>query len=201
EAYGTQACLIGFSTHTGTVTAASNWDEPAQRKRVRPSLAGSYERLFHDVGIGQFLLRLADAATKEALSTPRLERAIGVIYRPQHSRRGDRAGSDASADSDCGSCLGTRCRGGHHHGRLDRRITDRVLHRASMGIAACEKADVDGAGEAASPLYSEASLLERRTAASRDSDGCHQLRPRAVHRDELAELWARDCTWPDTVRI
>src|SRR3989441_2991054 len=58
QAYGTQACLIGFSTHTGTVTAASNWDEPAQRKRVRPSLAGSYERLFHDVGIGQFLLRL-----------------------------------------------------------------------------------------------------------------------------------------------
>ncbi len=86
EAYGTRACLIGFSTHTGTVTAASNWDEPAQRKRVRPSLAGSYERLFHDVGIGQFLLRLADAATREALSTPRLERAIGVIYRPDSER-------------------------------------------------------------------------------------------------------------------
>jgi erythromycin esterase-like protein len=86
EAYGTQACLIGFSTHTGTVTAASNWDEPAQRKRVRPSLAGSYERLFHDVGIGQFYLRLRDAATREALSTPRLERAIGVIYRPDSER-------------------------------------------------------------------------------------------------------------------
>jgi erythromycin esterase-like protein len=86
EAYGTQARLIGFTTHTGTVTAASNWDEPAQRKRVRPSLAASYERLFHDLGIGQFQLRLADAATREALSTPRLERAIGVIYRPDSER-------------------------------------------------------------------------------------------------------------------
>jgi Erythromycin esterase len=86
EAYGTQARLIGFTTHTGTVTAESNWDEPAQRKRVRPSLAGSYQRLFHDVGIGQFQLRLADAATRDALSTPRLERAIGVIYRPDSER-------------------------------------------------------------------------------------------------------------------
>jgi len=86
EAYGMQAYLIGFSTHTGTVTAASNWDEPAQRKRVRPSLAGSYERLFHDVGIGQFHLNLRDAATRDSLSAPRLERAIGVIYRPDSER-------------------------------------------------------------------------------------------------------------------
>src|SRR5205823_3021829 len=50
ETYGKQARSIGFTTHTGTVTAASNWDEPSQRKRVRPSLAGSYERLFHHVG-------------------------------------------------------------------------------------------------------------------------------------------------------
>src|SRR5207249_2330794 len=86
QAYGTEAHLIGSSTHTGTVTAASNWDEPAQRKRVRPSLTGSYERLFHDVGIGQFQLHLRDEATREVLSTPRLERAIGVIYRPDSER-------------------------------------------------------------------------------------------------------------------
>jgi erythromycin esterase-like protein len=86
QAYGTQAHSIGFSTHTGTVTAASNWDEPAQRKRVRPSLAGSYERLFHDVGIGQFQLQLANADVRQALSAPRLERAIGVIYRPETER-------------------------------------------------------------------------------------------------------------------
>jgi erythromycin esterase-like protein len=86
QAYGLESRLIGFTTHTGTVTAASNWDEPAQRKRVRPSLAGSVERLFHDVGIGQFQLQLRDPATREALSNPRLERAIGVIYRPDTER-------------------------------------------------------------------------------------------------------------------
>ena len=68
------------------MTAASNWGEPARRKRVRPSLAGSYERLFHDVGITQFQLLLGDPATRHALSTPRLERAIGVIYRPDTER-------------------------------------------------------------------------------------------------------------------
>src|SRR5919201_1977783 len=79
ETYGNEARLIGFTTHTGTVTAASNWDEPAQRKRVRPSLPGSYERLFHDVGIAQFLLTLDDDNVRSALSGRRLERAIGVI--------------------------------------------------------------------------------------------------------------------------
>jgi erythromycin esterase-like protein len=54
QADGDAAFLVGFTTHTGTVTAASNWDEPAQRKRVRPSMMGSYERLFHDAGISQF---------------------------------------------------------------------------------------------------------------------------------------------------
>jgi erythromycin esterase-like protein len=86
EAYGDRARLIGFTTHTGTVTAASNWDEPAQRKRVRPSLAGSYERLFHDVGIAQFQLRLREPDVRDLLSTSRLERAIGVIYRPETER-------------------------------------------------------------------------------------------------------------------
>ena len=85
ERYGRKARLIGFTTHAGSVTAATNWDDPAERKRVRPSLDGSYERLFHDTGIGQFLLLLDDAALREAL-TPRLERAIGVIYRPETER-------------------------------------------------------------------------------------------------------------------
>jgi erythromycin esterase-like protein len=86
QAFGAQVRLIGFTTNAGTVTAATNWDEPAQRKRVRPSLSRSYERLFHDVGIGQFQLDLRDSTTREALSTPRLERAIGVIYRPDTER-------------------------------------------------------------------------------------------------------------------
>jgi erythromycin esterase-like protein len=86
QAYGDKARSIGFTTHTGTVTAASNWDEPAQRKRVRPSLAGSYERLFHDAGIARFVLPLDGPNVREALAGPRLERAIGVIYRPDTER-------------------------------------------------------------------------------------------------------------------
>lgn len=82
EAQGDRAMLVGFTTHRGTVTAASNWDEPAQRKRVRPSLPGSYERLFHDAGLGEFWLPTAGAE----LPDERLERAIGVIYRPQTER-------------------------------------------------------------------------------------------------------------------
>ena len=65
---------------------ASNWDEPAQRKRVRPSMPGSYERLFHDAGVSQFLLLLRDGPAREALGDARLERAIGVIYRPESER-------------------------------------------------------------------------------------------------------------------
>ena len=86
QKYGPQAFLVGFTTHTGTVTAASNWDEPAQRKRVRPSMAGSYERLFHDVGMDRFLLLLREGSVREALREERLERAIGVIYRPESER-------------------------------------------------------------------------------------------------------------------
>jgi erythromycin esterase-like protein len=80
--------LVGFTTHMGTVTAADDWDEPAQRKRVRPSMAGSYEALFHDAGIDRFMLplRTTDRAT-EGLRQPRLERAVGVIYRPETERQ------------------------------------------------------------------------------------------------------------------
>lgn len=86
QTHGAQAFLVGFTTHTGTVTAASNWDEPAQRKRVRPSMAGSYERLFHEVGLDRFLLLLREGSAREALREERLERAIGVIYRPESER-------------------------------------------------------------------------------------------------------------------
>jgi erythromycin esterase-like protein len=78
--------LVGFSSYTGTVTAASDWDEPAERKRVRPGLPGSFEALFHAVGVPDFLLNLRDASVAEALSDVRLERAIGVVYRPRTER-------------------------------------------------------------------------------------------------------------------
>jgi erythromycin esterase-like protein len=86
QVHARQAFLIGFTTHTGTVTAASNWGEPAQRMRVRPSMAGSYERLFHDAGMGRSLLLLREGPVRDLLQQPRVERAIGVIYRPESER-------------------------------------------------------------------------------------------------------------------
>jgi erythromycin esterase-like protein len=87
ERHGGDAILVGFTTYEGTVTAASNWDAPAERKRVRPALDNSFEALFHDVNLPRFLLTFRNtdhAAT--ALHEPMLERAIGVIYRPETER-------------------------------------------------------------------------------------------------------------------
>ena len=80
--------LIGFTTHAGTVTAASDWDAPAERKRVRPSLRGSVEAVFHATGVPRFLLPLGaqDPATA-SLRAPHLQRAIGVVYRPDTERQ------------------------------------------------------------------------------------------------------------------
>lgn len=83
-----ETILIGFSTYTGTVTAASDWGAPAERKRVRPGMAGSYEALFHQVGVPGFSLVLRDLGEAAgALREDRLQRAIGVIYRPETERR------------------------------------------------------------------------------------------------------------------
>jgi len=88
ERFGSEAVLIGFSTHTGTVTAASEWGAPSERKTVRPSMRGSYERLFHDSGLGRLLVPLRDdLVLAGALETPHLERAIGVIYLPETERQ------------------------------------------------------------------------------------------------------------------
>ncbi len=86
ERHGDAVFSIGFTTHTGTVTAADDWNEPAQTKRVLPSLPGSCEQLMHQVGIPRFHLDLRDEHIAAALREPRLERAIGVIYRPQTER-------------------------------------------------------------------------------------------------------------------
>ena len=86
ERHGSDAVLVGFSTYEGTVTAASDWDGPAERKQVRPGLRGSYEALFHELR-GDFMLNLRDdAALSRGLATPQLQRAIGVIYRPDTER-------------------------------------------------------------------------------------------------------------------
>jgi protein-L-isoaspartate(D-aspartate) O-methyltransferase len=86
EEFGHASYSIGFGTNTGTVAAASNWDEPMQIKTVRPALAGSYERLCHETGAPRFLLPLREVGSGSRaaqLLKPRLERAIGVIYRPE----------------------------------------------------------------------------------------------------------------------
>jgi erythromycin esterase-like protein len=87
QRHGDEAVLVGFSTYTGTVTAASDWDEPAQRRVVRPALPGSYEALFHETGMPNFALDLGEPSDAVAgLETARLQRAIGVIYRPETER-------------------------------------------------------------------------------------------------------------------
>ena len=86
ERFASGCCSIGMTTHEGEVTAAHEWDEPAALRAVRPSLAGSYERVFHDVGLPAFIAPLSLPALTSALAGPRPERAIGVIYRPETER-------------------------------------------------------------------------------------------------------------------
>ncbi len=86
EQFGFGAYAIGFGTDRGTVAAASDWDGPMLTKSVRPALDGSYERLCHETGEPRFLLPLRQPLSpslRKALAKPRLERAIGVIYRPE----------------------------------------------------------------------------------------------------------------------
>ena len=86
ERHGDATRLVGFSTFRGSVTAATDWDGPAERKTVRDGLPGSYERLFHDTGMENFYLTLRGNDAAQALIEPRLQRAIGVIYRPDTER-------------------------------------------------------------------------------------------------------------------
>jgi erythromycin esterase-like protein/predicted phosphoribosyltransferase len=91
ERHGADALLVGMTTYSGTVTAASDWGGPAERKLVRPALAGSWEALLHEQPAPSF------AVDPSALRARRLQRAIGVIYRPEterhshyfHTRLGD----------------------------------------------------------------------------------------------------------------
>ena len=88
QRHGADAMLVAFSTYDGTVTAASDWDAPAERKLVRPGLRGSYEALFHSVELPNFLLFPNQSSDlRAALDHARLQRAIGVIYRPQSERQ------------------------------------------------------------------------------------------------------------------
>ena len=87
EKFPRKTVSIGFTTYTGTVTATANWNEPAVLRGVRPGLDGSFEDLFHRTGTPRFFLDLRDPDVRTALAKRRLERAIGVIYRPETERQ------------------------------------------------------------------------------------------------------------------
>jgi protein-L-isoaspartate(D-aspartate) O-methyltransferase len=89
QRFGDTVALIGFGTHSGEVACADDWDGPMQVKAVTPSRPDSYERLAHDSGEPRFLLDLREGrqdALRQRLAEPRLERFIGVIYRPETER-------------------------------------------------------------------------------------------------------------------
>jgi protein-L-isoaspartate(D-aspartate) O-methyltransferase len=86
ERFGNDASLVGFGTHAGTVAAAPDWNEPMQVMPVRPSHPRSYERICHDAGVDNFMLHVrepSDPALRDALLEEHLQRAIGVVYRPE----------------------------------------------------------------------------------------------------------------------
>jgi erythromycin esterase-like protein len=101
EKYDRDAVLVGFTTHHGMVTAASDWGGVAERKRVRPALHGSCEALFHSALAARFLLIWrSNGAVSDALRDPQLERAIGVIYRPETERMSHYFGARLSEQFD-----------------------------------------------------------------------------------------------------
>jgi len=86
ERHPGECYLVGFSTFNGSVTAADDWDSPARVKQVRPGLPGSYEALFHSTGSPRFMVMLRGAGQPAEVQGPRLQRTIGVIYRPETER-------------------------------------------------------------------------------------------------------------------
>jgi erythromycin esterase-like protein len=87
QRYADDSVSVGFTTYTGTVTAASDWGEPPARFPVNRALPGSYEELLHEVGLPHLLVDLRQELAAEVLHPERLQRAIGVVYRPETERR------------------------------------------------------------------------------------------------------------------
>jgi protein-L-isoaspartate(D-aspartate) O-methyltransferase len=102
KAFGAQAYLVGFGTHSGTVAAASKWDGPMEIKTVRPALPRSYEQMCHATGLARFMLSLRsrdDLYGPSGLGKERLERTIGVIYRPEPNVRATTSGPTCRSSS------------------------------------------------------------------------------------------------------
>jgi len=103
EKFGSDAALVGFGTHHGTVAAAHDWDGPMEIMRVRPAREDSYEYPMHQAGEPRFLLDLRPGvhdSLRERLAPPRLERFIGVIYRPQTELQSHYANASLPAQFD-----------------------------------------------------------------------------------------------------
>lgn len=101
ETFGDDAALIGFGTHSGTVAAATDWGGDMEVKEVRPSRGDSFERLCHDADVPQFLLDLkSDDAVRRRLAEQKLERFIGVIYRPETELQSHYAAASLSQQFD-----------------------------------------------------------------------------------------------------
>lgn len=101
QRHGSAVFLLGFTTHSGAVTAASDWDGSPESKRVRAALDESYEHLFHRLGQSSFLLPIrGNDAVAAQLSEGRLERAIGVIYLPERERHSHYFYADMSRQFD-----------------------------------------------------------------------------------------------------
>ncbi len=101
ERHGTRAFALGFFTHSGTVRAAPDWDQPGRVYEVRPALPNSHSDLFHRTGIPAFTLVLrGNAALTSALRGPKLQRAIGVVYRPETERESHYFDADLSRQFD-----------------------------------------------------------------------------------------------------
>jgi erythromycin esterase-like protein len=86
QRHGSESFLIGFSTYDGSVTAATDWGNQPERMRVNPALDESHEALLHGVGLPNYWIGTHGQRVHDVLSVPRLERAIGVVYRPHTER-------------------------------------------------------------------------------------------------------------------
>jgi erythromycin esterase-like protein len=88
ESVGAQAALVGFTTFSGSVIAAEDWGMAGEERTVRPGLGGSWESVFHQVGLPRFLLLLGESPVAAELGEQQLlERAIGVSYHPETERQ------------------------------------------------------------------------------------------------------------------
>jgi erythromycin esterase-like protein len=144
EELGRDAVSIGFTTHTGTVTAATGWDGPAHRRHVRPSLAGSVERLLHDTGVPRFLLPLrSDADLQSVLTMPRLEHRRDL--RAETERRNTTSRQPRGCSTTC--CTSTT-RGRAAQRRRGKRKWPKRSRRACRRAARLEE-DVPWCGRAA----------------------------------------------------